>query len=269
MLVMLYGSGKVVGHLRRSKPRMIVQALGDLPDDLLPEIFCALSCSSYKAGIVVCRFWRKALDHEVVWKRSCLQQWPGAAPQRCTWREFAMFGGGDCLGKTLLEYLVTTSSTLMKCPGGHTLNRFSTGIQSVRCDVCCKDIPHDTMVWSCRECDFDRCMTCYNEMKAPTALANGAVNCCTEEGWTGLHYCSRLGFCDVSANLLNARANVNCVDPRHGYTALMVGATHGHMELCSLLIAHGAKKDAKNAYGRSALDCARSWGRTELEQLLR
>jgi len=269
MLVALYGGRKVIAHLRGRSFQMIVQTLGDLPPELLPEVLCALPCPSFKSGIVVCRYWREALDNDIVWRVSCLQQWPGATPQWCTWREFALFGGGNSLGKALLEHLITTSNTLMKCPAGHNLHRFSAGTQGFRCDVCLKDdIPHGMTMWGCRECDFDRCIECYNASQAPPALANGAVNCCTQEGWTSLHYSSRLGFCDVSERLIKARANVNFSDPMHGYTPLMVGATYGHLELCSLLLARGAQKDAKNTYGRSALDCARSWGRTELEQLL-
>jgi len=270
MLVMLYGSWKVIRLLRRrSNPRMIVQTLDDIPAELLPDILFALSCSSYKAGIVVCRYWRKALDYEVVWRRLCLQQWPGATRHLCTWREFAMLGGGDFLGKTLLEDLIATSNALMQCPAGHNLHQLSTSIAGFQCDVCLKDIPDDMTIWTCRECDFRRCMTCYNASQAPTAmLANGATNCCTQEGWTSLHYSSRLGFCDVSERLIDSRANVNNSDPIHGCTALMLGAAHGHVELCWLLLARGARKDAKNSCGQSALDFARSWGRTELEQLL-
>jgi len=269
MLGTLCEGGKAIDlSRRRSSAQTLVQTLGNFPAELLPEVLCALSCSSYMAGIVVCRCWRKALDYEVLWSRSCIQQWPGATPHQCTWREFAMFGGGHTLGKSLLDYLITASNTLMKCPSGHSLDRFSTGSIGFKCDVCLKDMPHGMTMWACRQCGFGRCMACYNASQAPTELANGAVNCCTQEGWTCLHFASRLGFSDVSERLINARADVNFSDPKHGYTALMVSAMSGHTELCSLLLARGARKDAKNSCGQSALDFARSWGRTELEQLL-
>jgi len=269
MLVITHRNGKDIDFPRqRSNAQMIVQTLGNLPAELLPEVLCALSCSSYKAGVVVCRYWRISLDCEIIWRRSCLQNWPGAIPHQCTWREFAMIGGGHALGKNLLDYLITTSNTLLKCPGGHSLDRFSTGTYGFKCNQCLKDLPPDMTIWACRQCNFGRCMTCYNASQAPTELVTGAVNCCTKEGWTSLHFASRLGFCDVSEKLINAGANVNFSDPKLGYTPLMVGASNGHLELCKLLLTHGAQKDAKNACGQSALDFARMWGRTELEQLL-
>jgi ankyrin repeat protein len=99
-------------------------------------------------------------------------------------------------------------------------------------------------------------------------LINGATNAVSKDGWTSLHYASRLGFVDVVRKILDARADIECRDHFHSYTPLMVGATHGQIEVCSLLLSCGASKQTTNRWGRRALDCARSWGHLELEVLL-
>merc|ERR1712100_325888 len=126
-------------------------------------------------------------------------------------------------------------------------------------------------MWTCRACGCDLCGRCSSgrcssdclgslpkysvvPIATPAALSKGVRNHCVGGGWTALHHACRLGFSEVANELLNAKADVEAVDRRNGYTPLMVAATHGHAELCSLLVARGACKETTNNYGRSAHD---------------
>mmetsp|Transcript_109863 Transcript_109863/g.291756 ORF Transcript_109863/g.291756 Transcript_109863/m.291756 type:complete len:295 (-) Transcript_109863:30-914(-) len=240
-----------------------------LPGELLAAIATALPCATYKDCLAASRAWRALLDHEAWWRSLSRHQWPGVARVCGSWRSFALQGGGSTLGRILLSQLKTTSASTLSCPAGHSLHSRVAGEHDSSCDACrARSLPSSTKLWSCGACGYNRCERCFEALQVPLALANGAVNHWSEDGWTALHYACRLGFTGVVESLLNGRADVESADPLHGYTALMVGATHGHGEVCSLLLAAGASKRTVNRYGRSALDCARSWGRGELEALL-
>jgi len=94
-------------------------------------------------------------------------------------------------------------------------------------------------------------------------------NYCDHEGWTVLHHASRLGYPEVVAHLVDEGADVNVKDLKHGFTPLMVGATHGHGDVCTLLLAQGANKGDRNAKGSTALDCALRWGHVHVATVLR
>lgn len=221
--------------------------------------------------VSVCRTWRLVLDSECMWERKCRMQWPGAKPLRgYTWHDFATLGGGQHLGQQLLRMLKTVSAKHAACPAGHSLHRRVVDILGWHCDMCGKeDLPLGTVIWGCRDCNYDKCQPCYQVAEiAPRMLAAGAHNCRDQDGWTALHHSCRLGFHNVARRLLEAQANVESMDHVHGYTALMVSAIHGNPAVCALLLESGAAKDTRNRHSRNALDCARVWGHTELEPLL-
>lgn len=122
-------------------------------------------------------------------------------------------------------------------------------------------------MWGCRECNHDICESCVKLNLAKCAVP-GAENATNAEGWTALHYACRLGLKDVVQLLLDARADPEVQDLKHGYTPLMVSATHGHVDVCSLLLTQGAGMDTVNLYGMTARACAVSWNRKEILSIL-
>eukprot|EP00929_Paragymnodinium_shiwhaense_P108327 TRINITY_DN74641_c0_g1_i1.p1 TRINITY_DN74641_c0_g1~~TRINITY_DN74641_c0_g1_i1.p1 ORF type:complete len:355 (+),score=16.97 TRINITY_DN74641_c0_g1_i1:63-1127(+) len=156
------------------------------------------------------------------------------------------------------------------CRLGHGLEQHIVAVEGFHCNDCGKrKMPIGATMWGCRTCNFDRCWNCHLAPSAsPFVLAKNARNCCDEEGWTALHHACRLGFWEIAERLIASKADVDVVDRNYGYTPLMVGATHGHREVCSLLLARHATKQHKNKYGRSALDYALRWGNADLTQLL-
>ncbi len=66
---------------------------------------------------------------------------------------------------------------------------------------------------------------------------------------------------------LNAGANINYADS-NGWTALMMAALYGHIDIVRLLIDAGAHVNCANNYGNSALIYAAGEGYTEIVRLL-
>lgn len=245
---------------------------GLLPQELIVEMISMLPCSMTRRCLVVCHSWFDMLDRESLWESLCKTQWPGAKLPSCgTWREFAARGGGDNLGKELLQALKCIEATQAKCPKGHTLYRETANTLGYFCDLCGHaDLPIGTVLWACTSCTYHKCPTCYSCAEAlPHKLAGGATNYLDQDGWSALHHCSLLDFANVTESLIEARADVESMDSRHGITALMVGAVHGNTEVCSVLLKAGAAKATRSKQGRCALDYARLWGHADMDLLLR
>jgi len=248
---------------------MMLDGLGPLPEDLLPELLLPLG-SDFKNQLQVCSSWRAFLDVELHWEKMCCVQWPRVVPPLGeSWRHFAHRGGGYERGRKLSRALRTLSTVATQCPKGHLLRRYTTELEGFSCDVCgARDLPTGTRLRSCRRCDWDKCEICFMASGAmPSELAVGAQNCVDEEGCTSLHLGSRLGFLEVVERLLDARAGVEERDV-HGYTPLMISATHGNLEVCQMLLARGANKGTRNRYGRNVVDCARVQANADLVALL-
>jgi len=245
--------------------------LCSLPPELLAEIVGVLSCSTYTCALRVSRSWFETLNSEIRWERLCRLHWPGVTHNSYTsWQKFATQGGGDMLGARLLHHLKYTSAEAMKCSTNHYAQCWLIEAQGVHCDACGDtNHLHGMRMRTCRECSYNRCDKCYTALHPPAAIVNGAVNHGSSDGWSALHYACRLGFRDVVNSILDARANIECPDDLHGYTPLMVAATHGQEEICSLLLTRGAAKETMNLYAKTAVDCATSWGHIELVKKLR
>jgi len=243
--------------------------LSALPPELLNEVVVMLPCSTYKGAIVVSRYWCKTLDNEVHWERLCRWQWPGVTHNVSnSWRKFALLDGGGFLGAFLLQHLKATCAVALSCGASYFGQCCMAEVWGLHCDACGDTSIHGMRVWSCRGCNYKRCSKCYKAVQPPAAITNGATNHSSKDGWSALHYACRLGFKDVVNSLLHSRAHIECRDYLHGYTPLMVGATHGHGEVCSLLLERGAAKDTRNNYAKTAAHCARAWGHVELLELL-
>ncbi|KOO33958.1 ankyrin repeat-containing protein, partial [Chrysochromulina tobinii] len=67
--------------------------------------------------------------------------------------------------------------------------------------------------------------------------------------------------------LLDSKAAVNATDV-DGWTALHWAAYEGHLAVTKLLLEGGADPTLRNKAGNTALDCDRSWGRSEVVALL-
>lgn len=57
------------------------------------------------------------------------------------------------------------SSTTLNCPGKHGLEIFvSSNSQRATCNCCRKRLREGDHVWSCVQCDFDACVSCYHSV---------------------------------------------------------------------------------------------------------
>lgn len=73
---------------------------------------------------------------------------------------------------------------------------------------------------------------------------------------------------DVLALLLEQGADVNVQAPMGGVTLLHIGAFRGDREIVTLLLRHGADKNARMTAGERPVDLARTQGHTALIPLL-
>ncbi|GAB2278559.1 hypothetical protein Dimus_013236 [Dionaea muscipula] len=89
-------------------------------------------------------------------------------------------------------------------------------------------------------------------------------------GFCALHCAARHGDLEAIKLLTTKGYDVNIPDG-FGCTPLMIAAGEGHGHVCKLLIAYGAKCDAKNTVGETALSLARKnrrGGRNDAERII-
>jgi len=101
-------------------------------------------------------------------------------------------------------------------------------------------------------------------------IANGAdVNTKNSVGGTPLHQAAVADRNEVAELLITEGADVNAKDDWYGRTPLQFAAEGGNKEIVELLIAKGADVNAKDKNGKTPLDLAIMWKRTETADLLR
>lgn len=89
------------------------------------------------------------------------------------------------------------------------------------------------------------------------------------DGWTPLHLASFFGRVDAVRYLLEAGAEVGAVSGNElANTPLHAAAAARHLEVCRLLLTHGADPDARQHGGYTALQSAALHGDRELVDLL-
>ncbi|XDB49884.1 hypothetical protein AB1E18_003453 [Capra hircus] len=85
---------------------------------------------------------------------------------------------------------------------------------------------------------------------------NVRVNCLDENGMTPLMHAAYKGKLDMCKLLLRHGADVNCHQHEHGYTALMFAALSGNKDITWVMLEAGAETDVVNSVGRTAAQMA-------------
>ncbi|MCD0459592.1 ankyrin repeat domain-containing protein [Roseiconus lacunae] len=98
--------------------------------------------------------------------------------------------------------------------------------------------------------------------------AGAEVNVLDREGRGPLYHASSLEAPKTVSLLLDAGAEINSVDKVEQFTALMVAAAEGNLEVAKVLLRKGADPTMKDIDGDTALDFAQEKGKPELVQLL-
>jgi len=82
-----------------------------------------------------------------------------------------------------------------------------------------------------------------------------------------LFWNARAGFSRNVRRYLRKGGDPDAVDPG-GYTALHIAALNGHADVAAELLTARADVEMRDAFGRTALECARKQGRTEVVDLI-
>ena len=98
---------------------------------------------------------------------------------------------------------------------------------------------------------------------------DGDVNAGDRGGYTALQYAAYNGYIEVVHVLVEAKADVNAASNKRKKTALHYAAQKGRKEIALLLLDKGADVNAIDKAGRTALDIALRYRRTETGELLR
>nr|KAF6417827.1 ankyrin repeat and MYND domain containing 2 [Rousettus aegyptiacus] len=94
------------------------------------------------------------------------------------------------------------------------------------------------------------------ETRTLLASKNVRVNCLDESGMTPLMHAAYKGKLDMCKLLLRHGADVNCHQHEHGYTALMFAALSGNKDITWVMLEAGAETDVVNSVGRTAAQMA-------------
>ncbi|XP_063406197.1 putative ankyrin repeat protein RF_0922 [Mytilus trossulus] len=98
-------------------------------------------------------------------------------------------------------------------------------------------------------------------------LANGANIDFKVNGWTALMLSAIIGHVEVCRLLLENKCDKDITD-EDGWTALMLAAWKGYVEVCRLLLENRCNKDITSGTGWTALMLAASRGHVEVCRLL-
>ena len=94
------------------------------------------------------------------------------------------------------------------------------------------------------------------------------VNRPDEHGWTYLMYAVRFNLVDIFNYLLSKGAVVNATKPGDGNACIHMAAYEGHLELCRLLLQHGASAATRNRSGVQPHSIAQAQGHEAVRLLL-
>uniref|UniRef100_A0A914IA02 Uncharacterized protein n=1 Tax=Globodera rostochiensis TaxID=31243 RepID=A0A914IA02_GLORO len=85
----------------------------------------------------------------------------------------------------------------------------------------------------------------------------------------GVQSASYLGAYDLVERLISEDVNSVNASNKDGWTPLMYAAQSGNIDVCQLLLKHGAQIEAKNARGQNAFELAKSWGHKRVMELIK
>ena len=97
----------------------------------------------------------------------------------------------------------------------------------------------------------------------------GDVNKTNRRGYSALHFAANSGYVEVVRVLVANKVEVNAAANKYGKTGLHYAARHGRKEIATLLLENGANVNALDRSGRTPVDIAEHYRRSETAVLLR
>ena len=97
----------------------------------------------------------------------------------------------------------------------------------------------------------------------------GDVNKTSRSGYSALHFAVNSGYVEVVRVLVANKVEVNAAANKYGKTGLHYTARHGRKEIAKLLLENGASVNALDRSGRTPVDIAEHYRRSETAALLR
>ena len=97
----------------------------------------------------------------------------------------------------------------------------------------------------------------------------GDVNKTSRSGYSALHFAVNSGYVEVVRVLVANKVEVNAAANKYGKTGLHYTARHGRKEIAKLLLENGANVNALDRSGRTPVDIAEHYRRSETAALLR
>ena len=97
----------------------------------------------------------------------------------------------------------------------------------------------------------------------------GDVNKTNRKGYSALHFAANSGYVEVVRVLVANKIEVDAAANRYNKTGLHYAARHGRKEIATLLLDKGANVNAVDRSGRTPVDIAEYYRRSETAELLR
>ena len=97
----------------------------------------------------------------------------------------------------------------------------------------------------------------------------GDVNKTNRRGYSALHFAANSGYVEVVRVLVANKVEVNAAANKYRKTGLHYAARHGRKEIATLLLENGANVNALDRSGRTPVDIAEHYRRSETVALLR
>ena len=97
----------------------------------------------------------------------------------------------------------------------------------------------------------------------------GDVNKTNRRGYSALHFAANSGYVEVVRVLVANKVEVNAAANKYGKTGLHYAARHGRKEIATLLLENGANVNALDRSGRTPVDIAEHYRRSDTAALLR
>ncbi len=187
-------------------------------------------------------------------------------------------------GETEEEYIEKIESYYKNLPSDTLLQRFSMSFFSITEKLLVSAITYK-MAEAYLKATFEPVTPLLNKFGDCTALmlacligdrtlvtlflsAKADVNGANKLGWTALMLAARKGNVELVKQLLNAGANSNVQVPHSGWTALNLAIKNGHKDVVALLLDKGADVSLRSLDRKSALNLAAQYGYKDIVEML-